>query len=73
MSKDIEKLKGKINQLVGEATGDRGQETQGAVQRAKGREPKSEAEFEEAKKAVKASHHDYGERIPPQDVPHHER
>ena len=72
MSKDIKKLKGKINQWVGVTTGDRGQEAKGVVERTTGREPTSD-ELAEAERDVKESHHDYGERVPPQEVPHHER
>ena len=73
MSKDLKKLKGKINEFVGEATGDRSHEARGRVERATGREPKDKAELEDAKFAVRKKHHDFGERIPPQRTPHHER
>jgi uncharacterized protein YjbJ (UPF0337 family) len=72
MSNDNKKLKGKINELVGVATGDREQEARGVVQQSTGREP-SPKEKDKAKRIVKAKHHDYGDRVPPQAVPHHER
>lgn len=72
MSHDAKRLKGKINQWLGLTTGDRDQEAKGAVQEEAGHDP-SRAEQRAAKRAVKTAHHDFGERIPPQDVPHTDR
>ncbi len=65
-------LKGKIKEAIAVATGDRDQEAEGYVERRTGREP-TDREQERAKRIVKAKHHDYGDRTPPQRVPHHER
>lgn len=65
-------LKGKINKLMGVATGDREQEARGQFQEKTGDNP-SPTELQREKTAVKAQHHDFGERIPPQEVPHVDR
>jgi hypothetical protein len=65
-------LKGKINKWMGVATGDRDQEARGEFQEETGQDP-SQAEQAEAKRAVKAQHHDYGDRTPPQRVAHVDR
>ena len=72
MSPEISRLKGKINRWIGVATGDRDHEARGAFQEAVGHNP-SESQQENATHAVKAKHHDYGERIPPQRVSHVDR
>jgi len=68
----MSRLKGKINKWLGVTTGDRKQEAIGTVQQQEGRNP-SEREVDKAVKEVKEEHHDYGERVPPQEVPHTDR
>ncbi len=68
MSSDLKRVKGKINQVVGEATGDREQEAIGTVQEHEGHDPDT-AEVNDAIKKVKQDHHDYGDRTPPPEVP----
>ncbi len=72
MSPDLERAKGKINRVVGEVTGDRKQEAIGTVQEREGHDPDT-AEVNDATKKVKQDHHDYGDRTPPQEVPHSDR
>ena len=66
-------LKSKLNKWIGVATGDRKQEAVGTVQERMGREPKSDGEVDRAVKDVKAGHHDYGQRVPAQEVAHVDR
>ncbi len=72
MTSDAKRLKGKIKEWVGDATGDRTEEARGAVEKRTGREP-DEAELADETERVKESHHDYGERTPAQRVPHADR
>jgi uncharacterized protein YjbJ (UPF0337 family) len=72
MSPEISRLKGRINRWLGVATGDRKQEAIGSEQERTGRKPDTE-QVDRAVKQVKAGHHDYGERIPPQRVHHADR
>lgn len=65
-------LKGKINKWMGLTTGDRDQEALGEFQEKTGTNP-TRAELRREKAAVKAQHHDFGDRTPPQKVAHVDR
>ena len=72
MSTDATRLKGRISKWLGLATGDRKAEASGNVQERDGHKP-SRSEVRAETKRVKAEHHDYGDRVPPQQVPHTDR
>ena len=72
MGSDITRLKGKISQWLGVATGDREVEANGRAAQRNGDKP-TRAEVRRETKRVKESHHDYGQRVPPQRVPHTDR
>jgi len=54
------KIKGKINEVVGKATGDREVEAQGAKQHETGHTPDAD-ELDEAKRDVRIAHGDIGD------------
>jgi len=71
MSGEMTRLVGKIRERLGIDTGDRKVEAQGKLEQ-RGTKP-SETEVLRETTKVKESHHDYGEDVPPQEVPHADR
>jgi uncharacterized protein YjbJ (UPF0337 family) len=71
MASEITRLKGKIGEWLGMTTGDREVEAHGKLE--KGGQKPSKAQVRNETTKVKESHHDYGERVPPQEVPHADR